>query len=302
MKIFVVRLSPDLRNCTPYSKYPSKTEYTNNHSQSSMDGFHEAVNFLSERGTIYGYLPPRHSKTLRNGEPFCLVSITAKMAKTGGDQIIGIQVGCQYTGGIVRQNKLKEVDAPELTYHYECSDSLSLLLGNPIPNARKIILKYEDLWIRGPVKELGKKSAHYLINEIENSIQNDNELRKFNTLKSLIFEKKTNQRNINLDLFQTEVKRYFSEDNKTPTGNFDPKLTISTSYQYIRDPAVVAYALKRANGKCEECGNNAPFISLSTGLPFLEVHHEIFLSQGGSDTVDNVKALCPNCHRKKHFG
>ncbi|TOJ58505.1 hypothetical protein CGI36_22670 [Vibrio parahaemolyticus] len=26
------------------------------------------------------------------------------------------------------------------------------------------------------------------------------------------------------------------------------------------------------------------------------------LKDGGSDTVENVKALCPNCHREAHYG
>jgi 5-methylcytosine-specific restriction protein A len=26
------------------------------------------------------------------------------------------------------------------------------------------------------------------------------------------------------------------------------------------------------------------------------------LRDGGSDTINNVIALCPNCHRKRHYG
>lgn len=33
-----------------------------------------------------------------------------------------------------------------------------------------------------------------------------------------------------------------------------------------------------------------------------EVHHKVPLSAGGDDTVENAIALCPNCHRKAHFG
>ena len=36
------------------------------------------------------------------------------------------------------------------------------------------------------------------------------------------------------------------------------------------------------------------------GSPFLEVHHVDYMANGGSDTIDNVVALCPNCHRKMH--
>ncbi len=34
----------------------------------------------------------------------------------------------------------------------------------------------------------------------------------------------------------------------------------------------------------------------------LEVHHVIRLADGGSDTINNSVALCPNCHRELHFG
>ena len=34
--------------------------------------------------------------------------------------------------------------------------------------------------------------------------------------------------------------------------------------------------------------------------PYLEAHHLKWLSKGGTDTIDNVVALCPNCHRKMH--
>jgi 5-methylcytosine-specific restriction protein A len=69
---------------------------------------------------------------------------------------------------------------------------------------------------------------------------------------------------------------------------------------YSRDPDIVLYALRRANGFCELCEQRAPFNNRE-GLPFLEVHHIVYLSRGGYDTIDNVAALCPNCHRRMHI-
>ncbi|HHQ4496099.1 TPA: HNH endonuclease, partial [Aeromonas hydrophila] len=57
-----------------------------------------------------------------------------------------------------------------------------------------------------------------------------------------------------------------------------------------------------ANGKCEHCKKDAPFIRIKDGTPYLEVHHKEKLADGGEDTLENTIALCPNCHRKFHFG
>jgi predicted restriction endonuclease len=80
------------------------------------------------------------------------------------------------------------------------------------------------------------------------------------------------------------------------------KIKVVTSIQYIRNPDVVAEVLERANGICEYCKKEAPFIRATDGTPYLEVHHEVPLSEDGDDTVDNAVAICPNCHRKVHFG
>jgi 5-methylcytosine-specific restriction enzyme A len=73
--------------------------------------------------------------------------------------------------------------------------------------------------------------------------------------------------------------------------------TVTTNY--YRDAEVAEYALRRAGGKCDLCTNPAPF-SGTNGEPFLEVHHVIWLSRDGLDSIENTVALCPNCHRKVH--
>ncbi|MEK9137116.1 MAG: HNH endonuclease, partial [Bacteroidota bacterium] len=72
--------------------------------------------------------------------------------------------------------------------------------------------------------------------------------------------------------------------------------------EYSRNPDVAAEVLERAKGICESCHSSAPFCRASDGTPYLEIHHMKQLSDGGEDTVENAEALCPNCHRKKHFG
>ena len=78
-----------------------------------------------------------------------------------------------------------------------------------------------------------------------------------------------------------------------------PKKIDNSSTTYVRDKSIAEYAKRKANGICQLCGNPAPFIS-KNGMPYLESHHIIWLSQGGGDTIENTVALCPNCHRKMH--
>lgn len=66
---------------------------------------------------------------------------------------------------------------------------------------------------------------------------------------------------------------------------------------YCRAKAVKEYVLRRADGTCEGCGKDAPFVT-SQGRPYLESHHVRRVSDGGPDHPKWVIALCPNCHRR----
>lgn len=70
--------------------------------------------------------------------------------------------------------------------------------------------------------------------------------------------------------------------------------------QYRRYPYIAELAKREANGICQLCGNEAPFVT-ADGKPFLESHHIVWLSEGGADTIENTVAVCPNCHRKLHY-
>ncbi|OYR47840.1 HNH endonuclease [Halorubrum sp. Eb13] len=75
----------------------------------------------------------------------------------------------------------------------------------------------------------------------------------------------------------------------------------SESVEYNRSREVKRYVKTRAAGICEGCGSPAPFTS-KTGEPYLHAHHVNELSDGGTDTIDTVIALCPNCHYRVHDG
>ncbi len=96
---------------------------------------------------------------------------------------------------------------------------------------------------------------------------------------------------------------YSSQKKPTPPkGKKKPKKINSSSTSYSRDPAVEAFVLNASLGKCESCNMNAPFIRSSNNSYYLEIHHIKRLADGGSDTVSNAVAVCPNCHREFHYG
>ncbi|MHC8387900.1 HNH endonuclease [Pseudomonas sp. MDT2-39-1] len=99
-----------------------------------------------------------------------------------------------------------------------------------------------------------------------------------------------------LELRATKLERQPIKD--VPKGIERPEQTQSSGKSYVRDPEVRAWVRQQAEGRCEGCGEPAPFEK--DGRPFLEVHHVKHLSERGSDRPSNAVALCPNCHRRCH--
>ncbi|MFC4201580.1 HNH endonuclease [Candidimonas humi] len=80
-----------------------------------------------------------------------------------------------------------------------------------------------------------------------------------------------------------------------------PEQRVVLARTFKRNPDVIAEALLAAKGVCQGCGQVAPFLR-PDGRPYLEVHHRKALAEGGADTPENAVALCPNCHRERHYG
>jgi 5-methylcytosine-specific restriction protein A len=97
-------------------------------------------------------------------------------------------------------------------------------------------------------------------------------------------------------LSEEELLRRAKESSKDAVKVKEAIIKIRERSEWVR-----AYALNRAQGKCEYCHNSAPFLD-GKGKPFLEVHHILSLSDGGPDDYRYVITLCPNCHRRAHYG
>jgi hypothetical protein len=65
--------------------------------------------------------------------------------------------------------------------------------------------------------------------------------------------------------------------------------------QRSRSEIVKAFAKAWAQGICQFCGNPAQYRD-TDGTPRLHVHHITFRSDDGEDCIENVVAVCPNCH------
>lgn len=81
-------------------------------------------------------------------------------------------------------------------------------------------------------------------------------------------------------------------------GREKPAAREARTTRFDRDIAVAELARRLAEGRCDLCGEQAPF--QVRGVPYLECHHVEHLANGGADTIANAVALCPNCHRRMH--
>lgn len=115
---------------------------------------------------------------------------------------------------------------------------------------------------------------------------------------------------LNEDRYEQQEDRALSDDltrlktiaennaRMQPAGATTKHRAITNVYE--RSPYVSAYAKIRTKGYCDLCCKRGPFDD-KEGRPYLESHHVQWLSRGGKDVIDNIVALCPNCHRKMHI-
>lgn len=99
-----------------------------------------------------------------------------------------------------------------------------------------------------------------------------------------------------LDIEELRKRAYQASTTQTSATQRTSKKTV-----YQRSGEIRAYVLKRANGKCESCEQDAPFTRID-GQPYLECHHTTRVSDGGLDDPAHVAAICPTCHREIHHG
>lgn len=324
MKFLVLILDLDPRNENErYQEFPKTyKDYEKLGKGRSGKGLRECVNFRECGDRVLGYIQRCHID-----EEFLLISVTniygSSLADKNLNKIIGIQAGCRYEAtvkkyGIPRDDvppawygelkkKRKRCLCP-LKYHYSCPSKYSLLFSEPIDNAHDVIFG-DDIAKHPNPTGIDEKRLPIIMNVIDkhlSSIKGENyktELKKWNNIKNYI-EMPDLQEICNLEDFfydeENERNRQFQELlEKVKSSESSPYVEYKGK-RFSRSSLVKRMALLRAGVKCEYCNNDSPFIT-EYGEPFFEVHHITPLSEGGEDVIDNVAALCPNCHRKIHL-
>ena len=141
----------------------------------------------------------------------------------------------------------------------------------------------------------------------EEQIDNNNELRKVwifplrvindeeiiidkNKLDEIFLKKENNARRLTNEKLESFAK--------SAKGKVGKRKSFFNYYE--RNVYVSEFAQRRAAGFCQLCNEPAPFLRKDNS-PFLETHHVIWLSNGGDDNIENVVALCHNCHRELHI-
>ncbi len=109
------------------------------------------------------------------------------------------------------------------------------------------------------------------------------------------------EQNVSHELTEQEIVKLSDKElaRYTAVKNVKKEPITTETVVYYRDPYLKQMVKRIADGKCQFCGNEAPFID-KQGVPYLEAHHVIRLADGGRDAIDNIVAICPNCHRKAH--
>ncbi len=117
---------------------------------------------------------------------------------------------------------------------------------------------------------------------------------------------------------EQEVKeaKVYNNDEDIKTANERPpvlKNGLETNNRYSTDPRLAKTAIKKAGYVCELSGKvegkHTTFNS-ARGTKYLEAHHLVpmkaqkdYISSGVNlDRMENIVALCPNCHKAVHYG
>lgn len=80
-----------------------------------------------------------------------------------------------------------------------------------------------------------------------------------------------------------------------------PNRRETRSSVFERNPLVKAFARLRSKCRCEMPACDYVGFKKPDGSLYIEVHHIKSMAKDGHDVIQNVAALCPNCHKMAHY-
>lgn len=101
-------------------------------------------------------------------------------------------------------------------------------------------------------------------------------------------------------------KLFIENDVKRPEKRPEP-VTVNNIKRYRRNLLEVRKAKISADYICEYDNKHVTFVNNFDNNPYIEAHHLIPMATQGLfeyniDFADNIICLCPNCHRRIHYG
>lgn len=152
----------------------------------------------------------------------------------------------------------------------------------------------------GYLFEANKAMYEYIIGQTAAIQKNDKDKKRVIALLNPVSTEGKTELEVEMDVEEQLANQLSPEKLAQHVANSQPKKSQKTeSVVYYRSPYIKEMVKQFADGKCQMCGEDAPFYDASQ-KPYLEEHHVQRLADGGKDSMDNVVAICPNCHRKIH--
>lgn len=108
----------------------------------------------------------------------------------------------------------------------------------------------------------------------------------------------------NIGIFESPLYYYKYKREPLPIKG---KVTKDSTDVFARSQSEVSKSKELSEWQCEIDRSHITFISAVTNKNFVESHHLIPMStqsyfEYSIDFADNIISLCPNCHRKIHYG
>lgn len=244
------------------------------------------IKIQSKDGRIIGeYLPDGKIKVLK-GSFFRNVEVNSISQRARNERMFLLN------NGYIKNNQLAKdyvFDNPSLAVsalmgHMASGNQIFVTIDNIELGSyleTDSIVNYEQQKLMGFIKELG-----------------DNKSQEFD-IRTLLDDEDVGDITTN-DIIREVV------DNVVYEPKMKQEKIVGEKSSYIRNPEVAKRCIVLSNYKCNLDGNHESFIT-KKGKPYMEAHHLIPISyqdyfEYSLDVEANIISLCPNCHRKLHYG